>query len=46
MAEILVHVNHQDYSHVDTEKDEGGVYKRGYIVDIRAGVQKKAYQDL
>ena len=35
MAEILIHVNHQDYSHADPEKDESGVYKRGYIVDIQ-----------
>ena len=35
MAKILIHCNHQNYAHPDTTKDEQGVYKKGYIVEVR-----------
>lgn len=35
MAYILVHTNPRNYSHPDANKDLSGVYKKGYIVEIR-----------
>ena len=35
-CELVIHKNINNYAHVDEEKDRRGVYKKGYIVAVRA----------